>query len=62
MFRACTACARFVLGPLGAYEFDPDNPQDKHSLNSVATGSGDGVVKVWDLTARDDQKWRTAAQ
>lgn len=40
---------------------DTDSLQDKHSLTSVASGSGDGVVKVWDLPTRDEA-WRTAAQ
>ncbi|AEO61754.1 hypothetical protein MYCTH_2312280 [Thermothelomyces thermophilus ATCC 42464] len=35
--------------------------KDKNSLNSVASGSGDGVIKVWDLTTRDEEVWRTAA-
>lgn len=36
--------------------------KDKHSLNNVASGSGDGIIKVWDLTNRDGESWRTAAQ
>ncbi|KAK4132980.1 WD40 repeat-like protein [Trichocladium antarcticum] len=34
--------------------------KDKQSLSSVASGSGDGIVKVWDLTSREEA-WRTAA-
>jgi len=34
--------------------------KDKNSLSSVASGSGDGVVKVWSLTSREEV-WRTAA-
>ena len=62
MSRACIACARFVLGPFEPNESETYTPQDKNSLNSVASGSGDGIIKVWDLTARDDEAWRTAAQ
>ena len=36
--------------------------KDKNSLNCIASGSGDGVVKVWDLTTRDEETWRVAAQ
>ncbi|EGS23880.1 uncharacterized protein CTHT_0005890 [Thermochaetoides thermophila DSM 1495] len=35
--------------------------KDKNSLNCIASGSGDGVVKVWDLTTRDEETWRVAA-
>lgn len=31
------------------------------SLSMMASGSGDGVVKVWSLTSRDET-WRTSAQ
>jgi hypothetical protein len=62
MSRECTACARFVLRPFEPKEGETYKPQDKNSLNSVASGSGDGIIKVWDLTARDDETWRTAAQ
>lgn len=34
--------------------------KDKNSLSSVASGSGDGIVKVWDLTTREEA-WRAAA-
>ncbi|KAK3315126.1 WD40-repeat-containing domain protein [Apodospora peruviana] len=34
--------------------------KNKSLLSSVASGSGDGVVKVWDLTSREES-WRTAA-
>jgi len=34
--------------------------QDPSSLSVVASGSGDGIVKVWDLTSREES-WRTAA-
>ncbi|KAK4461110.1 WD40-repeat-containing domain protein [Cladorrhinum samala] len=34
--------------------------KDKNDLSSVASGSGDGVVKVWDLTSREET-WRAPA-
>jgi WD repeat and SOF domain-containing protein 1 len=34
--------------------------KDKNSLSTIASGSGDGVIKVWDLTSREES-WRTAA-
>ncbi|KAK4190163.1 WD40-repeat-containing domain protein [Podospora australis] len=34
--------------------------KDKNDISSVASGSGDGVVKVWDLTSRE-QAWRVSA-
>ncbi|KJZ75611.1 hypothetical protein HIM_05074 [Hirsutella minnesotensis 3608] len=34
--------------------------KDPNSLQHVASGSGDGVVKVWDLTDRDEA-WHTTA-
>lgn len=52
----------FTLRQSGKFGTRADFSQDKHSLNSVASGSGDGVIKVWDLTSRDDEVWRTAAQ
>ncbi|KAG5935500.1 hypothetical protein E4U59_005554 [Claviceps monticola] len=35
--------------------------KDPNSLERFASGSGDGVVKVWDLTNRDDSLWHTTA-
>jgi WD repeat and SOF domain-containing protein 1 len=34
--------------------------KNQSSLSTVASGSGDGVVKVWSLTSREET-WRTAA-
>ncbi|CCC07332.1 hypothetical protein SMACR_02339 [Sordaria macrospora] len=34
--------------------------KDKNSLSTIASGAGDGIVKVWDLTTRDEA-WKVAA-
>ncbi|KAK0704687.1 WD40-repeat-containing domain protein [Lasiosphaeris hirsuta] len=34
--------------------------KNRSSLSTVASGSGDGVIKVWDLTSREEL-WRTSA-
>nr|KAK0747617.1 WD40-repeat-containing domain protein [Apiosordaria backusii] len=34
--------------------------KDKNSLSNVASGSGDGIVKVWDLTSREEV-WKAQA-
>ncbi|KAK3683979.1 WD40-repeat-containing domain protein [Podospora appendiculata] len=34
--------------------------KNKSSLSSVASGSGDGIIKVWDLTSREET-WHTSA-
>lgn len=60
VYSMCKVCSREVSGEYSCG--GADTPQDKNSLNSVASGSGDGVIKVWDLTTRDDETWRTAAQ
>lgn len=35
--------------------------KDPNSLERLASGSGDGVVKVWDMTDRDGEIWHTTA-
>jgi WD repeat and SOF domain-containing protein 1 len=60
VYSMCKVCSRKL--PKVYNWCEADNSQDKNSLNSVASGSGDGVIKVWDLTTRDDETWRTAAQ
>ncbi|KAK4179948.1 WD40-repeat-containing domain protein [Triangularia setosa] len=34
--------------------------KDKNSLSNVASGSGDGIVKVWDLTSQEEV-WKASA-
>jgi WD repeat and SOF domain-containing protein 1 len=34
--------------------------KDPNSLKTLATGSGDGVVKVWDIQTKDEV-WQAAA-
>jgi len=53
--------AKPFLGQLGAGHVQGvySMCKNKSTISSVASGSGDGVIKVWDLTARDEA-WRTA--
>lgn len=54
--------AKPFLGQLGRGHVDGvyNFAKDPNSLERFASGSGDGVVKVWDLTSRDEI-WQTKA-
>ncbi|KID77669.1 Protein sof1 [Metarhizium brunneum] len=55
--------AKPFIGQLGRGHVDGvySIAKDPNSLQRFASGSGDGVVKVWDLTDRDNSIWRTTA-
>ncbi|KAG6272093.1 hypothetical protein E4U48_003284 [Claviceps purpurea] len=55
--------AKPFIGQLGRGHVDGvySIAKDPNSLERFASGSGDGVVKVWDLTNRDDSLWHTTA-
>ncbi|GAO18260.1 uncharacterized protein UV8b_01276 [Ustilaginoidea virens] len=55
--------AKPFIGQLGRGHVDGvySLAKDPNSLERFASGSGDGVVKVWDLTDRDDSIWNTTA-
>lgn len=55
--------AKPFIGQLGRGHVDGvySIAKDPNSLERFASGSGDGVVKVWDLTDRDDELWHTTA-
>lgn len=53
--------AKPFIGQLGRGHVDGvySIAKDPNSLQRFASGSGDGVVKVWDLTDRDNSIWHT---
>ncbi|KAG5917707.1 hypothetical protein E4U42_007151 [Claviceps africana] len=55
--------AKPFIGQLGRGHVDGvySIAKDPSSLERFASGSGDGVVKVWDLSNRDDSLWQTTA-
>ncbi|KAG6020514.1 hypothetical protein E4U41_002823 [Claviceps citrina] len=55
--------AKPFVGQLGRGHVDGvySLAKDPTSLERFASGSGDGVVKVWDLARRDEPVWHTAA-
>ncbi|KZZ91488.1 U3 small nucleolar RNA associated protein [Moelleriella libera RCEF 2490] len=55
--------AKPYVGQLGRGHVDGvySLAKDPNSLERFASGSGDGVVKVWDLTSRNDSIWHTTA-
>ena len=55
--------AKPFIGQLGRGHVDGvySIAKDPSSLERFASGSGDGVVKVWDLGDRDEELWHTTA-
>ncbi|KAK2596229.1 Protein sof1 [Conoideocrella luteorostrata] len=55
--------AKPFIGQLGRGHVDGvySIVKDPNALERFASGSGDGVVKVWDLTDRDNSIWNTTA-
>ena len=48
--------AKPFLGQMGKGHVDGiySMAKDPNSLKHIASGSGDGIIKVWDLTTRDE--------